>query len=132
MWRHIAIACCELWTEADYQHDHPEWIAEQLRRSANMPVVVKAFFPIQSSREIQDLLLAIHTLDIQAPPEIFEQELPKLNSASLRFLSLFIPLSSTPQNSVHSGKTFQLNAPNLKPSRCPISSFHGTRRSSTT
>ncbi|KAJ7504438.1 hypothetical protein B0H11DRAFT_2273569 [Mycena galericulata] len=118
-WRHVALACGQLWTQADYQFDHPEWIREQLHRSANIPVIVKAHFPMHSNRGIQNLHLAlevaaIHTLDVQAPPEILDQVLAGLDGHSLQVLSLFIPWSKMPEDAPYPGPAFQLTAPRLR------------------
>ncbi|KAJ7115909.1 hypothetical protein C8R44DRAFT_880314 [Mycena epipterygia] len=119
LWRHVALGCGELWTHADYQYDHPEWVKAQLRRSANIPVVVQAHFPMQSSRGIQNLRLAlkesaIHMLDIQAPPKILDEVWQKLDASSIRTLSLFIPYLDMPKSVPYPGPAFQLNAPQLK------------------
>ncbi|KAJ6591630.1 hypothetical protein DFH09DRAFT_1137558 [Mycena vulgaris] len=118
-WRHVALACGELWTQADYEHDHPEWVNAQLRRCANMPIVVKAHFPMRSNRGLQNLRsalsdAAIHTLDIQAPPEILDQVWEKLDACSLQTLSLFIPWSQVPPNIAYPGSTFHIHTPHLR------------------
>lgn len=118
-WRHVALGYGQLWTQADYQLDHPEWFREQLRRSANVPVIVKAHFPMPSNRGMQNLRLAleeaaIHTLDIQAPPEILDRVFSNLDGLSLRTLTLFIPWSKMPNDIPYPGPTFQLNAPLLR------------------
>ncbi|KAJ7449664.1 hypothetical protein FB451DRAFT_751743 [Mycena latifolia] len=118
LWRQVALGCGKLWIQADYDHDHPEWVNAQLRRSANMPIIVKAHFPMQS-RGMQNLRLAlkvpaIHTLDIQASPDVLDQVWESLNAASLRTLSLFIPWSQMPKDIPYPGPTFQLNSPHLR------------------
>ncbi|KAJ7281600.1 hypothetical protein C8J57DRAFT_1298113, partial [Mycena rebaudengoi] len=116
LWRRIVVGCCELWTEANYEHDHFEWLREQLRQHS--------FCTESNHRGIRNLRLAlehspIHTLDLQASPEILDQVWPNLDSASLKSLSLFIP--STQISRIYPGPKFQLNAPQLQ--RLALSNF---------
>ncbi|KAJ7760524.1 hypothetical protein B0H16DRAFT_1720021 [Mycena metata] len=110
----------QLWTNAvHYEHDHPEWVKEQLTRAAGLPVVVKAHFPMHSDRGIQNLHLVlkespIHTLDIQGPPEIMDQLWENLDAGFLRSLSLFIPWEQMPKTNPYPGPAFKLNAPRLR------------------
>lgn len=120
LWRHVALGSPQLWTDAiDYEHDHPGFTREQLRRSANMPVLVKAHFPMHSNRGIQNLHLvlkesAVHTLDFQGPPEILDQVWQNLDATSLKTLSLFVPWDQMFQTTPYPGPSFELNAPLLR------------------
>ncbi|KAJ6493594.1 hypothetical protein C8R47DRAFT_1070120 [Mycena vitilis] len=100
-------------------HDHPDFVKEQLRRSGNLPVVVKAHFPMHFNRGMQNLRLAlkesaIGTLDIQGPPEILDQVLQNLDAAFLKTLSLFVPSGQMPKDAPYPGPSFHLNAPQLR------------------
>ncbi|KAJ7668363.1 hypothetical protein B0H17DRAFT_1209967 [Mycena rosella] len=121
LWRHVALGYSELWIQADYEHDHPEWVSAQLHRAANMPVVVQAHFPMaaRSTRGLRNLRLAlkdatIRALDLQASPEILDQVWTDLDAASLRTLSLFIPWPDMPKIAPYPGPVFQLNTPHLR------------------
>ncbi|KAF8216437.1 hypothetical protein K438DRAFT_1797199 [Mycena galopus ATCC 62051] len=121
LWRRVALGSPQLWTDAiDYEHDHPDFVKEQLRRSANMSVALKARFPMHSNRGMKNLHLAlkesagIHTLDIEGPPEILDQVLQNLDATFVRTLSLFVPWEQMPKAIPYPGPSFQLNAPRLR------------------
>ncbi|KAJ7606184.1 hypothetical protein DFH06DRAFT_1348269 [Mycena polygramma] len=119
VWRRVALGEPRLWTEIDYQHDHPDFVNEQLRRSGNLAVVVKAHFPMHFNRGLQNLRLAlkesaIGTLDIQGPPEILDQVLQNLDAAFLKTLSLFVPSGQMPKDTPYPGPSFHLTAPQLR------------------
>ncbi|KAJ6581441.1 hypothetical protein B0H19DRAFT_506745 [Mycena capillaripes] len=120
IWRRVALGSPRLFTDAiDYAHDHPDFVQELLCRSANVPVVIKAQFPMQSTRGMQNIHLAltesaIDTLDIQGSPEILDQVLRNLDAAFLQTLSLFVPWAQMPKSTPYPGPSFQLNAPRLR------------------
>ncbi|KAK7030662.1 hypothetical protein R3P38DRAFT_2929785 [Favolaschia claudopus] len=70
-------------------------------------------------RGIQNLHLAlttsaVHTLDIQGPPKMFDEIWPNLDASVLQNLSLFIPWARMPQNTPYPGPDFELRAPQLR------------------